>query len=69
MKLKEIRTQKGMSQATVAKGVGVTNQAICNYEKGIREPGIPTLKKLASVLECTVDELIEDEETDEQGRV
>ena len=69
MKLKEIRTQKGMTQESVAKGVGVTNQAICNYEKGVRKPGLYTLKKLANVLECTVDALIEDEDTDDEARV
>ena len=61
MKLKEIRIEKGMSQAHIAKSVGVTNQAICNYEKGIREPKIVTLKKLATVLDVTVDELLRDE--------
>lgn len=69
MKLKEIRTQKGMTQESVAKGVGVTNQAICNYEKGKREPSLYTLKRIATVLECTVDALIEDEDADDEARV
>ena len=69
MKLKEIRTQKGITQEELANKVGVQNTAICNYEVGIREPSLYTLKRIATVLECTVDELIEDEDADDEARV
>lgn len=70
MNLEKIRLEKGMTQASVADCVGLTSQAICNYEKGIREPGIDTLKALAKTLDCTVDELLADpEENDDTGRV
>lgn len=62
MKLKKIRTEKGITQEELANKVGVLNTSICNYEIGIREPNLETLKKLAEVLDCTVDELLEDED-------
>ena len=67
MKLAEIRKEKKMTQTELAEKVGVGDTAICNYEKGLREPNLGTLKKLATVLECTVDELIGDD--DDEGRV
>ena len=60
MKLKEIRTKKGLTQEELGQSCGISRQRITNYEIGIREPDIETLKNLASVLECTVDELLED---------
>ena len=68
MNLKKIRIKKGFTQTALAEKVNLTNQAICNYEMGIREPNLETLKKLATELECTVDELLEDE-TDDTERV
>ena len=67
MKLAKIRKEKEMTQTELAEKVGVGDTAICNYEKGLREPNLGTLKKLATVLECTVDELIGDD--DDEGRV
>ena len=68
MNLKRLRTEKGMTQEELANKVGVLNTSICNYEARIREPNIETLKKLASALDVTVDELLEDE-TDDTERV
>lgn len=67
MNLASKRKEKGMTQIELAEKVGVGDTAICNYEKGLREPNLGTLKKLATVLECTVDELIGD--ADDEGRV
>lgn len=66
LNLKEIRTKKGITQEQLASKVGVLNTSICNYETGIREPNLDTLKKLATALEVTVDELLEDT-NDETG--
>ena len=68
MKLKKIRTEKGMTQDALAQTCDISRQRITNYEIGIREPNIETLKKLASALDVTVDELLEDE-TDDTERV
>ena len=67
MNLKKIRTEKGITQKTIADKIGKTVAAVSNYEVGIREPDLDTLKKMATVLEVTVDELIEDGPDDDTG--
>lgn len=62
MNLKEIRIRKGISREALACSVGYGVSAISNYELGIREPNLDTLKKLASALEVSVDELLADPE-------
>lgn len=62
MNLRNIRKERGVLQKSLAEKIGVTSQAVCNYEKGIREPNIDTIKKIATVLDCTVDELLADPE-------
>ena len=58
--LKRIRVEKGMTQSQLAEACGLTSQAVSNYEKGIREPNLKTLKKQADVLEVSVDLLLDD---------
>ena len=48
-----------MTQRELAEAVGVTPSAITQYETGARKPDIVTLKKLALVLHCTTDQLLE----------
>ena len=48
-----------MTQRELAEAVGVTPSAITQYETGARKPDIVTLKKLAAVLHCTADQLLE----------
>lgn len=66
MNLAKIRKQRGETQRSLAAKVGVTDTAISNYEIGIREPRLKTLKKIASALECSVSELIEDDDDDRE---
>lgn len=58
------RTALHMSQAQLAKLVGVVPSTINQYENGVRKPDIVMLKKLAQVLHTTVDELLEPIECD-----
>ena len=69
MNLKSIRIRKELTQSELASKCGVTQQAVSQYESGYREPDLETLKKLASSLGCTVDELLQDppESADDQG--
>lgn len=62
LNLKKIRTQKGITQEELATKCGVSQQAVCNYEAGIREPSLYTVKRIASTLDCTVDELLAEDE-------
>ena len=64
MKLATIRKEKNMTQTEVAEKCNLKLPAYNHYETGRREPNLETLKKLASALEVTVDELIGDDEED-----
>lgn len=59
-KLKEMREAKNLKQAELADALGVTQGTISQWESGISNPSLDKLKKLASELGCTVDELIGD---------
>lgn len=53
------RTALHMTQAQLALLVGVTPNAITQYESGVRKPNILMLKKLARALNTTADALLE----------
>ena len=56
--LKKMRERKGLLQKEVAERLGVPASALCKWEKGIRMVPSRYLKRLASILECSVDELL-----------
>ena len=58
MKLYILRKAMGLTQKQVAMLAGVSEAAICLYEKGERSPNLTTAKRLADALGVTVDELI-----------
>lgn len=57
-RLKEIRTERGLRQKDVAAAIGVTLQAICNYEAGTRDPSLDILCKLCDFFEVSADYLL-----------
>lgn len=58
LRLKELRNNKGLSQAAIAERFGITQQAYANYERGTRQPDYDTLKKLADYFNVTTDYLL-----------
>jgi len=56
--LKKIRKGKKMTQAKLAKEVGLKQSAIANYEKGLRFPDEATLIRFAQVLSTSLDTLL-----------
>jgi transcriptional regulator with XRE-family HTH domain len=56
--LKKIRQDKGLSQLKLSKLSGVAQSSISEIESGKSNPNISTLRKLASVLEISLDELL-----------
>ena len=50
-RLKDIRKERGLTQEAVGKGVFITKQEICLYEKGKRTPPLEVIIKLADFLE------------------
>ncbi len=61
-KLKQIREEKGMTQQTLAEKLYVTRQAVSRWECGARYPDLLMAKKVATILEVTLDELLSGEE-------
>ena len=61
-RLKELREEKGLSQTHVAEAIGIRQQTISQYEKGITQPDIQTIKKLCDFFEVTAGYLLVFEE-------
>ena len=58
-KLKKIRTQKGMSQGDIAKKLGVHRSYISGIERGIRNPTVKNIERLADALGVDVSALFQ----------
>lgn len=56
-KLSEIRKENGLSQAELAKAIGLSTAAIQNYEKERNEPSPENLKKLCMILKIKEGEI------------
>ena len=54
----DFRKKIGLSQKELADKLHVSQQSISQWEKGLREPSIEMLKKLAEIFNCTIDELV-----------
>ncbi|MDE7406441.1 MAG: helix-turn-helix domain-containing protein [Clostridiales bacterium] len=57
-RLKELRREKKLKQVDVATVIGMSMQALSNYENGLREPDFTTLNKLAEYFGVSVDYLL-----------
>ncbi|MGN0456489.1 MAG: helix-turn-helix domain-containing protein [Acutalibacteraceae bacterium] len=57
-RLKELRTDRDMSQIELAKALNLRSSAISKYENNLTQPSIDTLKKLANIFDVTVDYLV-----------
>ena len=61
-KLKQLREERGMTQQTVAEKLYVTRQAVSRWECGARYPDLLMAKKIAQILDVTIDEMLSGEE-------
>ncbi len=57
-KLKQLRNSKNLTQLDLAHKLGVTYQAISNWENGKNTPDLQTLIKISEVFQVSVDELL-----------
>lgn len=55
--LKLYRTRKNITQVDLAKKAGVTKDYISMIERGKRNPGIFLAKRIAVILDATLDEI------------
>jgi transcriptional regulator with XRE-family HTH domain len=44
--IKKIRISLGLEQGEFANKIGVSKSSICNYERGIRTPRFPIIRKI-----------------------
>ena len=59
-RLKELRTEKGLSQQKLGELLGFCNQTISFWETGSREPDLDTLVQIAHFFNVSFEELLED---------
>lgn len=58
VKIARKRRRKGMTQAKLAKLIGVTQKDVSRWENGMRKPRAENLAKIAAALGCSIEELI-----------
>lgn len=61
MRLAELRKKAGLSQGKLAQGLGISQNAVSQYENGTREPTLAKLKELADFFGVSVDYLLGDD--------
>lgn len=65
-KIKEMRKRINLTQGDLANQLSVTQGAVSQWESGLTNPTLEMLVKIAAVLQCTVDELLHDEDDKER---
>lgn len=58
--LKTLRKEKGYTQSSLAKELNVSQNAVYNWENKKCEPSIDMLKRIASILDVSIDNLMGD---------
>ena len=56
--IQSLRLKNNLTQTELATKLGISRQALSNYEKGLREPDISTLAKIATFFNCSIDFLV-----------
>ena len=64
--LKRKRLECNMTQTELAEKVGVTQGAIWQWENGTADPSLENLKKMATFMGCTIDELLGEKEDESE---
>lgn len=57
-RLKQLRTERQISQSELASALNISNRTISMYEQGNSEPNVETLSKIADFFNVTTDYLI-----------
>lgn len=63
-KLQKLRKASGMNQEMLADKLGVSRQAVSKWESGASYPETDKLIQMSKIFNCTLDELVNDSETD-----
>ena len=65
----ELRKRAGLSQAELAAQIGVTNKAVSKWENGKAKPSTEMIRKLATLFQVSVDEMLKMREEEKQVEV
>ena len=58
LRLRDLRKQYGYTQKELGEKIGVSDNTITNYEKGVRQPSYEILQSLANIFECSIDYIL-----------
>ncbi len=58
LRLKQLRTARGMTQADVAQALGISKSTVGMYEQGRREPDLETVVQMAKLFSVSVEEIL-----------
>ena len=58
LRLKELREQKGLTQAEFANQIGMLQQQYSRYEKGEREPQLKHIRRICRKFDVSADWLL-----------
>ncbi|HEX3018183.1 MAG TPA: helix-turn-helix transcriptional regulator [Caproicibacter sp.] len=61
-KLQTLRKQKGMTQESLAEKLGITRQAVANWEMGLSCPDLENLIQLSDLFHISLDDFVRDRE-------
>lgn len=67
MGIKNRRKQLGYSQYDLARMLGVDQTAVHSWEQGKSLPNAKRLPAIARILNCSIDELLQDDAAEDQG--
>ena len=59
LRLAEMRKKRNMTQMALARAVGIAQPSISDMENGNTNPTLENLIKIAKVLECSLDDLVD----------
>ena len=57
-RLRELRTEKGLTQQELGDAIGLHGMSISGYERGVKKPSFEALDSLADVLNVSIDYLL-----------
>ena len=58
MNIRQCRKSKGLTQLDLADALGVERTTVTMWENNKSSPSILTLKQIAKILQCSLDELV-----------
>lgn len=61
--LRKYRLVNGLTQAALAEKLSISQNAVSQYESGKRSPSVKKLADIASVLNCSVSDIVSDSDT------